>query len=142
MNILVPPIVRPISLSEYAPEMGAGPQVWVWVNPTRAFRQEYDALTKRRKAVQDALKQIGAGDDPAALIEEYSAVGQGLAQWYAQLWSQHSDPASHWTREDVLTIANNEDNPALYGWLCRASWRLIAEYRTGQEKKTPPPSKS
>lgn len=140
MQILVPPIVRPLALSEYAPELAGAPLVWVWVNPTRAFRQEYDALTTRRETANAALSAAKPSDDLTALAEELSAVGLGLARWYAQLWSQHPDAATHWTPEDVTQLANNEDNPALYGWLCRQAWRLIREYRAGQEKKTPPPS--
>ena len=51
MKIIVPPITRPVRLTDYAPELvreGGEPiTVWVWVNPPARMIDEMQALRAR-----------------------------------------------------------------------------------------------
>jgi len=129
MNLLIPKITRPVPLTDYAPELVAAPvtegaatepiTVHVWVNPPRALLDEYwNAVEAAQKAV------AGAG--------EWNGF---FADWYAQLWSQHPDSATHWTAQAVKTLAASDTDPALYVWLVQKSHELIAAHRRGEKKR-------
>ena len=75
MHIIVPPITRPIRLTDYAPELvredGEPVTVWAWVNPPARMIDEMQALRERSKTVRDqlaALKQrvLGAAGEGSA----------------------------------------------------------------------------
>jgi len=143
MNFKIPKIIRPITLTDYAPEMvhddgpdaGKPSAVYVWVNPPALLLTRHGEL---RAQASRANKQLTtAASDKAALsavAQELSSVGGGLAPLYAELWSQHADAQTHWTTQDVLDLANNEANPALFGWLTSRTIMAISDHRAGLRK--------
>lgn len=139
MKLTVPKLIRPIALTDYAPELthddGSPAVVQAWVNPPQALLTRHAELTTRGRA---ALARVqDAKDNPAAAAEvvaEISAVGAGLSDLFAELWSQHDDASTHWTPAEVTELANSEANPALYGWLTGRTITLIREYRSGLRK--------
>lgn len=114
MKIIVPPLVRPIYLTDYAPELkdesGAPVVVWVWVNPPVAW-----------------IARLNAG-----LTDRQSGVN--LDEMYAEAWSQHADPATHWSAEDVRALIAHETDPALFVWLARRTREEIEAHRAGEKK--------
>ena len=135
MKIIVPPIVRALSLTDYAPELAAANlTLQVWVNPTREMLAEFESLKARRNEAQARVRAVTPETDTAPLIDELSAIGDGFAGWYARIWSQHSDAETHWTLEDVNAVVNNDANPGLYRWLTGQTWQMIREYRAAEKK--------
>lgn len=135
MKFNVPKIVRPVALTDYAPELthddGTPAVVQVWANPPAALLTRHRELSQRGQTALAALKADG---DKAAAVAELNAIGAALADLFAELWSQHADPATHWTAEDVTELANSDANPALYGWLTRRTLAVIGEYRGALRK--------
>lgn len=114
MQIVIPKIVKPLKLGDYAPEFGED-EIMVHVNPTRAELQAYWDLAERARNGED--------------------VGEKIAAWFACLWSQGNEE-SHWTTEQVLELVSNgfETDPRLFGWLSAKSLGMIADHRAGQKK--------
>lgn len=106
MRIQVPKIVKPLRLADYAPELSAV-TVFVWVNPPLEFLARRDALD-----------------------------GDGLLEWWAELWSQGSDVGARWTGAEVkgLIEETSDTDPGLWRWLVQRTWEMIAEHRTQQKK--------
>lgn len=121
MKLEIPHIVKPVSLSEYAPEMDA--VLHVWVNPPRAVLLEYYTILEK---VSDAVK---AGDKD--VIE---AAGASLMDWFALIWSAGGDA---WTGAEVKELSERcmDTDPALWGWLTARTYELITEHRADAKKK-------
>ncbi len=114
MKITLPRVTRPLPLSEYLPE--AGEQVMhIWVNPPNLTLARLAALERAARESPDKEK-----------------TGQALMTWYAECWSQHADPATHWTADEVGELVKG--NPDFYVWAVRRTLALITEYQA-QEKK-------
>lgn len=132
MRIIVPPITRPIPLTDYAPELvrddGAPVTVWAWVNPPARLIREMLALQERSRVVRE---QLAAGVQDGAEIAD---IADAVAAWYAAIWSQHTDPATHWTAAEVRELTASETDPGLDAWLKSRTWDAIAEHRTAQKK--------
>lgn len=134
-----PRIVRPVELTGYAPELvtdeGEPEVVHVWVNPPRDVLEAHGRLLAewdaRRKA-KPAPKGKGKKTKPAA--DALTQSNQAIAAWYANVWSQHEDAATHWTPAKVLALANLDTDPALYTWLTVQTWLKIAEHRALNRK--------
>ena len=115
MKINLPRITRPLPLSEYLPE--AGEQcLQVWVNPPLF-------VLARLAALERAARESSA--DP-------EKTGQALMSWYAECWSQHPDPATHWTVDEVSIVV--KEQPDFYLWTIRRTFALIAQYQAEQKK--------
>jgi len=136
MKYNIPKIVRPVALTEFAPELihddGSPAVVQVWVNPPTARMTHYYDLSREGTAAIVLLK--AAEGDKAAAVAEINRVGGELSALFAELWSQHADPATHWTAEEVSALANSDANPALYGWLTGRTIAAIGEYRSRLRK--------
>lgn len=137
MKFIIPPIVRSVELSEYHPDFEKGPdgapvRVLVWVNPTAELLREYDNLAARRNKCSEDIAKTNDQDKIIDLAREYAAIGEGVSEWYAKLWSRDNDTATHWTGADVMEMSAAD--PALYDWLTQRTWALIAEHRTAQKK--------
>lgn len=113
MKFNVPKIVKPMKLSEYAPEF-AKIEIPVWVNPPRAMLQEYLAMVESGK-------------------ESPGEVGQKIAAWLSNVWSQGEED-THWTPEEVLELVTVDSDPRLFAWCCWRTVAMITEHRVGQKK--------
>lgn len=138
MKIIVPPIVRPVRLTDYAPELvredGAPVTVHVWVNPPVKLIDEYRQLSLQAKALREQLQAAQPDDDLREIGAQLIAIGERFAQWYAEIWSKHADAGTHWTPQDVRDLAINDTDPGLDDWLRGQTWELIAAHRTGEKK--------
>lgn len=130
MKYLIPKIVRPLDLAEYAPEL-KGHTVVVWVNPDRAFVTQRDELIEQYNLKLDALK-----DNPEG-IEEFKAYTfetflPGIFGWFAKLWSQGAEDDTHWTVEEIREL--EDADPALAEFMKRRSMQMIQEHRAKEKK--------
>jgi len=150
MKIELRRITRPVRLGDYAEEYGEE-VVQVWVNPSRAKRLELQAIGEASAQARDRLAELANGvdgeasdeqrqavvDEVTAINEEFDALTDSLAAWYADIWSQHPNEETHWAAEDVseLVAACLENDPAFWSWLQGETMRLIREHRDGIKKK-------
>lgn len=117
MKIIVPKVVRLLKVSEYAQEFGEL-AISVWVNPPRELLGE---LIECLKVVPEETREERA---------------KRAVEIIAELWSQGTDPETHWTAEEVITLASEtmETDPKLWPWLRERTFELIGQHRN-QEKK-------
>lgn len=144
MRFTIPPILRPIHLADYAPQLvdaaGKSIVVWVWVNPPRQMLIDHDALIDQLNQLRgkinhtDALT-LPAGDALVAATAEVQRIATALAEWCAKLWSMSTDMATHWTPAEVQALMESDTDPALYGWLKRRTLAAIMAHRADVEKK-------
>jgi len=120
MKINLPRITQPLPLKDFLPEADA--QVMhIWVNPPIMILARLSAL---ERAARDSADK--------------EAAGQALMGWYAECWSQHPDPATHWTLAEMIVLVQGD--PDLYVWAVRRSLSMIAAYESQAKKASPAPS--
>ena len=129
-KINIPVLVRPINLADYAPEL-AGGTVHVWINPTRDVVAERNAIFSE---IGELLKVEASARDDAWRARD-DELGRRSTAWYARVWSQHKNPATHWTPEEVDQLSEHETDPGLYRWLIARTMALIEDHRRGAAKK-------
>lgn len=138
MQIKIQQIVRPLSLSDYAPEY-EGVALQVWVNPPKALTDERLEQARQANALRERIQmRVSGQDDPVdgkasmeSLVQALAVIGQATLQWLVQIWSQ--GPAeTHMSTEDIVAL--NQADEALYQWLLAKSWGMILDYRNGQKK--------
>jgi len=136
MKLNIPVVVRPIRLSDYAPEYGEQ-VVEMWVNPPREKRLEYYSITERYR---DGLAAIEQADEDAIsdLAEQIVDLANELYAWYADMWSQGADS---WTVEEVREIAEAaiDRDPRLWAYLQERSLDIVGEYRRQKKASSPGP---
>lgn len=145
MRIQIPPILRPVYLTDYAPQCvdpatGQSIVVWVWVNPPRQMLVDHDALIDQLGQLRTRIHPgdagaVATGEALQAGIVEVQRLTTALAEWCAQLWSMHADIATHWSAEDVRALMDSDTDPALYPWLKRRTLAAIMAHRADIEKK-------
>ena len=136
-------------------------QIWMWANPTETRKQEYRALQFRIDELLGMMKknadQMVANKDardkavregsqvPTDVPLPYKAedlevwmkeASRKANEWWAEMWSQHADPATHWTPEEVgdLGTACAESDPGFWEWIHHECWKLIHDYRAQAKK--------
>lgn len=138
MPFSIPRITRPLLLTDYAPEFvaddGTPAVIHVWVNPPREFIQRHEELRRQRKELRTAIEKA-EGEAILPLARELAVADSEWVKWYAELWSQHRDPQTHWTPESVQVVFGAESDPLLYEFLITESVGLINAHRTGNQKK-------
>jgi len=117
MKINLPRLTQPLPLSDYLPEAD-GQVMHIWVNPPIMVLARLSAL---ERAAKDSVDK--------------EAAGQALMSWYAECWSQHADPATHWTLDEVSVIVKGDPN--FYIWAVRRSLSMIAAYESEAKKALP-----
>src|SRR5688500_13724234 len=143
-------IILPLDLGEYH-EAYTGQVLQVWVNPPRAMRLERETIIKeypqalRKLAVSiqqsatplspsSTSPQISAerSGDLGGEIEVVNAINRKMFVWLVAIWSQHADPETRWSLDEVITVYDAD--PAFYTWMTRRTIELMDEFRDGQKK--------
>lgn len=144
MKIEIPKVVRPLDLSEYAPEYD-GAVIQVWVNPPRAKREEFQQTRMELLRISDEIQELAkdAQDHNApeylakikAAGERITALNQGVYAWHAEMWSQGDGDG--WTAEQVAEFADHalDNDPQLWQFALVRTAEMIWEYRSGRQKK-------
>jgi len=131
----IPKITRPLRLSAYAPELDT--EIHVWVNPPRAMLERYEESFQKVRAlsarIQDGKLSKEEGEEIAKQLEEE---GSYQVEFFSELWSQHKDPETHWSAEEVTQLIQGvrETDPMLFVWMTNQSVGLIVEHRTITKK--------
>ncbi len=121
MKITVPKIVRELRVSEYAEEFG-DLAIQVWVNPPRALLEELFEQMERK---------------PEETDEHYAVKAGRVIEIIAELWSQGSDPETHWTKDELIQLGMEtaETDPELWRWLRGRTFEMIGEHRRLEKKR-------
>lgn len=129
MQLNLKKVVRPLDLGEHAKEY-AGQVLQVWVNPTlEKLRRREDLDVEHQRRISEALTLETA----AALADWIRDVFEPAMQaWFADLWSQHPDPATHWTVAELQQLRS--EDPALLYFMNVRSTQMINEHRRVEKK--------
>lgn len=135
--ITIPKIIRPVPLADYAPELGAA-AVWVWVNPPSSRLAQFYEARRVADALRPALARAIETQDAdtfGRVRQELHQVGLEMGGVLSELWSQHSDAATHLSVQAVLDLAVSDTDPGLYPWLLERSLALITAHQDRSKKK-------
>lgn len=121
MKITVPKIVQGLRVREYAEEFG-DLTIYVWVNPPRSLLEEMFEKMERK---------------PEETDEDYAVKAGRVIEIFAELWSQCSDPETHWTKDELVQLGMEtmETDPALWPWLRNRTLEMISEHRRLEKKR-------
>ena len=140
MKVNIPRVVRPIALSDYAPEFGEQ-VIQMWVNPPREKRLAFAEIMDRYRDTLAQIEQAEADDSALADLAQ-QIVGQAgeLHAWYAEMWSQGGD---EWTAEQVKELAEAalDTDPGLWDFVQERSLDLMQEYRRRKKASSPGPQR-
>lgn len=155
MRINIPPITRPLSLGELAPELEAT-ALQVWVNPPDVELSKFykalaamalqatvvEKLDKESKEAQLALTVDGEEVQAEAAMKAAAAVQEAQVEFerlidernaiLAKFWSQGPDPATHMTAEELKQseLELLPANPSAIMFLIGRTLQMIREWRT------------
>ena len=123
-------------MSAYAEEMD-GLALHVWVNPSRNIKNEFFSLqTKIGGLKQESEKLLTAKkpDDKKAeaLAKSVEKINKSIYEWYANIWSQATDPETHVTVEEIEAMVT--EDPAIWAFMARGTQALISEHSEGIRK--------
>lgn len=124
MDIKIPKILTNIDLGGYDNAL-SGKFLTVWLNPTLALLREHDAVMHAKKPEDEKITE----EEKAALDRKNEVA---MNSWYARLWSQGADAASHWTADEIDEL--NEKDPTLLAWMIRATWEVRSEHARKKKK--------
>lgn len=136
MNKLqVPKIIRPLRLTDYAPEFDPGAVIQVWVNPPTGTLQDYYQLLFELNDAREAVQSEDSGQIKQA-IADMGELSDKLVAAIAEFWSQHEDPETHWAPAEVRELVEQvgDTEPGLWPWLTRRTLEMIEEHRGARKK--------
>lgn len=136
MKFNIPTIVKSVDLGEYD-QAYKGQEIWMWVNPPKRMRREFDQINKDiRDAVKSLLEEL-TDEEKQQIKEEVEKLQAQQAAWWAEMWSQHEDEETHWSVEDVQTLLEEsaDKDPQLWNFLTETSLERLKEHIIGNRKK-------
>jgi hypothetical protein len=95
------------------------------------------------KAADERLEKLEAKREEARKLgEQLLAINDRLYAWWAQMFSQSSDEATHATAEEVkqLAIACAETDPRLWQFIQEEAFSMMTEHRILRKKASRAPS--
>lgn len=137
MKFNIPKIVRRLEMSAYAEEM-EGLALHVWVNPSRNIKKAFwDCQVELIELKQELNKLMATKTKPVAkkvdaLNERVNGVYKTIYAWYANIWSQASDPDTHVAIEEIEAMT--DEDPALWIFMAQGTQALIEEHTEGTRK--------
>ena len=150
MKIVIPKIVIPVDMADYAPEL-QGQCLYVWANPPMHVLQEYsrlltelqaDELASAQRALEAPAGEVGRSPlwkafDQAKLWlkakkeEKATGVDPKLLGWYAEFWS-HGPVDARWTLDELQAL--EQDDPSFLSWMIGQTWKARAEHLERKKK--------
>ena len=129
MQFDIPKIRKPLDLGDYSPEL-RGQFLYVWVNPPRKMKDDYFSSTF---ALGDSLKAFETPErfswaQRLTKGRQRKRSARKLVRWYAQLWS--GKDGSSFGGDEIEAMAEKliDDDPAMWTFLCNATWAMIGEW--------------
>jgi hypothetical protein len=130
-------VTRPIDLAQYMPEY-AGAVVQMWVNAPRATMAEWIEIRSAYVAlIGDApTKDLDDPEVQAVRGARFIELSGRINAWWATMWSQADDPATHWTADEVDQLVTHlaDTDPQAWAWLINECLATAQAYRTGERK--------
>ena len=142
MTINIPKVRKPLDLGGYSPEL-EGHFLYVWVNPPRGLKNDYFKATYD---LGDSMRAVEAPDNFNFLGRAFKGrkrkrSARKLVRWYAQLWSEDEGGDSFGGPEIEATAETLiEGDPAMWSFLCTATWLMINEWLEDSKKALKMPS--
>lgn len=137
MKFNIPKVIRRLEMSAYAEEMD-GLALHVWVNPSRNIKNEFFSLQVKLVGLKQELDKLLTDkkktDDKKgdALNKKTEEINKAIHAWYANVWSQASDPDTHVAIEEIESMA--DEDPALWIFMAQGTQALIEEHTEGIRK--------
>jgi len=136
MKFDIPKIVRRLEMGAYADEM-EGLALRVWVNPPRNVKKAFwDCQVELIGLKQELDKLLGIKEPDAKKVEALNKRIDGIYEtiygWYANIWSQDSDPDTHVAVEEIEEMA--DEDPAAWVFMAQGTQDLIEEHTEGTRK--------
>jgi len=137
MKFDIPKIIRRLEMSAYAEEMD-GLALHVWVNPSRNIKRAFwDCRVELIGLKQELNKLTATKAKPADkkvdnLNGRVDGIHKTIYAWYANIWSQASDPDTHVAIEEIEAMA--DEDPALWVFIAQGTQALIEEHNEGIRK--------
>ena len=139
MTIEIPKVRKPLDLGGYSPEL-KGHFLYIWVNPPRGLKNEYFSSTY----------SLGIGLQAAEKPEDFNFIqriakgrkrqksARKIVRWYAQLWSE-TDEGDSFGGAEIEAFAEElvDKDPAMWSFLCNATWVMINEWVETSKKALP-----
>ena len=149
-GIKIPPVVKELDLSEYAPGM-KDIILYVWVNITNKMHEEYTEMQVKglkisrqievltveyQKVISDKKEKKRVALQIEMATDKLNGVNVENFVWYSQVWSKHEDSSTHVTPGDVQEFANQlmADDPALWKWVTTRTQAMIVAHRNAYLK--------
>ena len=137
MKFNIPKVIRRLEMSAYAEEMD-GLALHVWVNPSRNIKNGFwDLQVELGSLKQELDKMLVDKTKPAtkkveSLNKRTEEVNKSIYEWYANIWSQVSDPDTHVSAEELAAMA--DDDPAIWTFMAQGTQALINDHTEGIRK--------
>ena len=136
MKFNIPKIVRRLDMSVYAEEM-EGLALHVWVNPSRNIKKAFWDLQLEIVGLKHESDKLLASKKPDlkkvdAINKRVDGVYKTVYAWYANIWSQASDPDTHIAVEEIEAMT--DEDPALWTFMAQGTQALIEEHTEGIRK--------
>lgn len=133
MQFIIPKIVQPLALKDYAEEFGEA-RLYVWVNPPASLLNELNKSLMSIRDIRFPDKEFG----PEKVEEFNQAIDHMLddqLKCYSELLSQ-GESGTQMTVDDLKKIAleTGETDPAFWMWVKQNVAELIRGHRAGSKK--------
>jgi hypothetical protein len=150
MQITIPKVLKRLSLSAYAAELDTC--FIVWVNIPAAMRSSFEdrrrdsvAAVGERIQLQRKLEACKPADKKKAELQQQldandkklQALESAFHAFFAEVWSQGADEASHVSVSDIHKLIEDarDTDPSFYFWLTGETVSMIDEHRQAKKKK-------
>ena len=136
MKFNIPKIVRRLEMSVYAEEMD-GLALHVWVNPSRNIKKAFWDLQLEIAGLKHESDKLLASKKPNlkkvdAINGRVDGIYKTIYEWYANIWSQASDPDTHVAVEEIEAMT--DEDPALWTFMAQGTQALIEDHIEGTRK--------
>lgn len=139
MKIVIPKVIRKLSLKEYAPEIEG--EIEVWVNPPKDLLTNELAARVEARGVVDILSAMKSEKDKKAdalkekCKDQLVDIGNRRIAIFSELWSQGSEE-SRLSVEDLNKLIEEilPTDPNLFNWMADMTMIMINDYREVQKK--------
>lgn len=138
-KIKIRKVIQPLDLADYYDDGSESQIIQVWVNPTKGIR---DQLNQAIGETQELTKELGELDkENEARLREIGArlaeLGDIILGYWSMVWSQHKDPDTHWTPDEVLQAQKDclANDPGLWRFMQVMTQGMINDYINSNQKK-------
>lgn len=144
----IPKIIRTLDFKDYAPEYN-GHSFDVWVNPSQSERVAFSQVQREIDRLKNRLGKLSTPPEDApddwqpndkeigTINADVQKLGGKAVDWWALIWSQGEDEASHASPDEVREFMDLclEDDFGLWLFVTGQSMQMIFDHAAGAKKK-------